>query len=102
MRLKHGVSLVDLQPQMVVALLVLERVYQGLCGAQYELTITSGKDGKHMAASLHYRGLALDTRTSDVPAGKRETLARNAQLALGDEFDVVLEKDHLHTEFDPD
>lgn len=63
--------------------------------------ITSGMDGKHMPGSLHFGGLAFDFRTRHVGAAELPQLVAQITEALGDEFDVVLESDHLHVEFDP-
>jgi hypothetical protein len=70
----------------------------------YELQtwITSADDSKHMAGSFHYLGLALDFRSYYwlVHIAPFE-LANKLAVVLGDEFDVVLEKDHIHIEYDP-
>ncbi len=62
------------------------------------VTITSGTDGRHMQGSKHYSGNALDfrllgTRTTEFIDRMR------AHLRAG--YDVVLEADHVHIEFDP-
>jgi hypothetical protein len=68
-------------------------------------TITSGDDGKHMINSLHYKGLAIDLRTRDLEGGSLGSIAKgiHAELKglLGRDYDVVLEKDHIHLEYDP-
>ena len=69
--------------------------------------ITSANDGKHMAGSLHYKDLALDFRTGHHWATPWLTLAQVQQIAalirgsLVPDYDVVVEKDHLHIEYDP-
>lgn len=67
----------------------------------YTPTITSANDGKHMDTSLHYKSRAVDIRVNDRPnsdwPGYRDLLARR----LGPSFQVILEKDHLHIEYDP-
>ena len=63
--------------------------------------ITSANDRVHSAGSLHYSGLAMDFRTRDIPAELRKSFSEKVKSALGSEFDVVLESDHLHVEFDP-
>lgn len=63
--------------------------------------ITSGVDGRHMPESLHYKGLAFDFRTRHVPQGDLAALTAHLSDALGGNFDVVLESDHVHVEFDP-
>lgn len=63
------------------------------------LTVTSANDGEHKTNSLHYTGNAVDLRTHTLPdqCAMRDELAEE----LGDDYDVVLEVDHLHIEFDP-
>ena len=99
MKIKAGVKLDKLQPQMALVLIQVERVWNmhGL-----EATLTSGNDGKHRTNSLHYQGLALDFRTRDLTDSKAQFFAEQVADALGSEFDIVLEFNprHLHAEFD--
>lgn len=104
MKLKAGVRLTDLAPQMVVAVVVVD----GICGKYgVECVVTSANDSKHSAKSWHYRGRALDFRTHYEALNGREQEFRDAvKAALGDEFDVVIEavgtpNEHLHVEYDP-
>jgi hypothetical protein len=99
MRLKSGVSLKDLCPQMVVAILVIKEVFQSF---GYRVIITSGCDGEHSEGSLHYCGKALDFRTRHIQDEDLGPIVANAQQVLGEEYDVVLEPTHLHVEYDPD
>lgn len=63
--------------------------------------ITSANDRKHMTGSLHYEDLAWDLRSNNIPdAGKVEEIARTLRVDLGSDWDVVVEKDHIHVEFD--
>ena len=72
------------------------------CGASYCM-ITSAMDGTHSEKSLHYKGLALDFRIKHLSrpddAGR---ITANLRRDLGDNYDVVLEKTHIHIEYDPD
>lgn len=100
MRLKPGVSLKGVQPQTAIAMFVVDGVYKRVAGI--EMTITACTDGVHKEGSLHYVGLAFDSRTRDVPADKLDLLLDEIRAALGGmEFDVVMEVDHLHCEFQP-
>lgn len=63
--------------------------------------ITSALDSEHRVGSLHYVGLALDYRTRHIPAEQLITIADTIRQRLGEQFDVVLESDHLHVEFQP-
>lgn len=65
-------------------------------------TITSALDGHHMANSKHYSGDALDWRIweSDI-RGLTSTIVDEMRYYLGLDYDVVLEEDHIHVEYDP-
>jgi hypothetical protein len=59
-----------------------------------------------MRASKHYAGLAMDLRLPSHPTiGQSQDTDMQVVVelgtALGDEWDVVLEKDHVHCEYDP-
>ncbi len=95
MRIKHDVDLHPLQPQMVLAMIVAESVY---AKSQSEVMITSGKEGPHMVKSLHFTGMALDIRLPNMAVNQ---VAANLAAALGPQYDVVLEGDHIHIEYDP-
>ena len=100
MKLKPGVRLTDLQPQVVLAAFIVDEIY-----ADAECVITSANDSKHSDASLHYKGCALDFRTHNYSNDKGE-LRDRIKAALGQDFDVVLEavgtpNEHLHLEWDP-
>jgi hypothetical protein len=63
--------------------------------------ITSGTDGPHSHSSLHYTGDAVDFRTRHLTQDQKTAIARLLKDSLGDEYDVVVEPDHFHVEFDP-
>ena len=104
MKLKAGVRLTDLQPQMVLAALVVDGIY---AKRGVECVVTSANDSKHSDASLHYKGRALDFRTKlERLEGHEQELRDEIKAALGQDFDVVLEalgteNEHVHLEHDP-
>ena len=98
MKWTSTVSLRQLQPQMVIAAMRVEEACK-LIGV--DCWITSANDRVHSSGSLHYSGLAMDFRTRDIPAELRKSFFEKVKSALGSEFDVVLEKDHLHVEYQP-
>lgn len=98
-KLKRGVKLRGMRPEMVLAIMVAEGVYAEL--GYPLLTITSGGEGRHSRGSLHYAGLAVDFRTRHMERGDRRAAADMLRENLGAEFDVVLEASHLHCEFQP-
>lgn len=114
MPVKKGVTIGKLTPQMALAYADVKHIYFEY---GFPCTITSGDDGTHSAHSLHYKGRALDFRTSVVKdQAVREHLRdgvfeelngfpyadrfepENAPHKL---FDVVLHSTHLHVEYDP-
>jgi len=110
-KIKAGVSVRGLAPEMLIADAVVAAVYQEL-GA-LELVITSIGDGTHGDHSLHtrdplrilatdYRRWTLRFETGGAVNDRAPEAARLIQHRLRDQFDVVLESDHLHVEFDPD
>lgn len=106
-KLKRGVSLIGLAPQMAMVFPIICSVYDKY-GAK-ECVVTSACDGKHSTNSLHYKGMALDLRIWEFSTQeKREEVVKDLRLALNGatsnsegEFDIVLESDHIHLEFDP-
>jgi hypothetical protein len=104
MKLKKGVKITNLTPQMVLAIRIVESVYQRMQPG-HDVTITSIDEGQHGPGTLHGKGKAVDFRTKDFTANKY-TLQNEVRRALGDDFDVVLEdlhgvNEHLHIEFQP-
>jgi len=98
MHIKPGVKFEMLSPQMLLGAIIVMDAYEEM---GQEATITSGTDGTHKQNSLHYSGNAMDFRTRDVDPSRMKSLVAEIKRRLGENFDVVLEKDHLHVEFDP-
>lgn len=98
MQIKDKVLLDKLTPQIVLGAIIVRQAY---ADHGHSCVITSGSDGEHKVGSLHYEGKALDFRTRTVPAGALDSLVAAIRLRLGDNYDVVLEKDHIHVEYDP-
>ncbi len=69
--------------------------------------ITSANDSKHKDGSAHYDDRAFDIRTknivgiADFPLVARQWVERMIVL-LGDAYDVLLEENHIHVEYDPE
>ena len=98
--IKSGVDIRGLQPQMAVAYTIACWTYWDH-SLPSQCVITSASDGTHMANSLHYKGLALDLRTRDMDPVTRMEIVHDLKARLGAQFDVVIESDHLHVEFQP-
>lgn len=93
-RIKEGVNLAGLRPEMLLAINAAEGVW-----GKAPVTVTSALDGKHGRGSLHYVGLAVDLRTRDIMAPEAKALSLGKEL--GAQYDVVLESNHIHVEFQP-
>lgn len=96
--LKPGVSLDGLRPEIISALAIIVRAYEGVGKT---CTVTAGTDGTHKVGSLHPRGLALDIRSRDLQATSALQLQRSITAALGKAYDFIVEADHFHVEYDP-
>ena len=96
--LKPGVRFEGIHSRIIEILPTLDWIYTSF---GKDLVITSARDGKHMGGSLHYQGRALDLRTFYFTPLKRQEVHFEVQNALGGDFDVILERDHIHLEFDP-
>ena len=94
--IKNGVDLRGLTPQMAIAYTIATKCY-----GQYDCVITSANDSKHGPNSLHYKGCALDLRTRHINGQGLQLVVDKLKEALGEQFDVVLEADHIHLEYQP-
>lgn len=95
--LKPGVRVAGLRPEILLAVVAAERVFEK---AGVEIVITSCIDGKHSATgSLHYVGQAVDIRSRDIPAAEVPKIAARLRECLGEDYDVVIESNHFHVEF---
>ena len=89
----------NLRDEIKYKLPLIAKTIQWMEGKDYIPTITSGNDGKHKANSLHYKNLAIDIRTKDMRFKEGNTL--RIRKSLVNKYDVILEKDHIHIEYDP-
>lgn len=93
--LKQGVRVAGIRPEIALAIQVADGVWERQGS---ELVVTSITDGKHSPTSLHYSGAAADFRIWNIDAQRAK---EDLKDALGGDYDVVLEKDHIHCEFQP-
>ena len=98
MKIKTGVKLLGLRPEMLLGLFIADGIYTN---HNQELVLTEATGGKHRKASLHYLGLAGDIRTRYFTVKEKELVAKDLREALGENYDVVVEKTHIHIEFQP-
>lgn len=94
---KSGAT-VSVRPEIISARNIIAGIWRQY---GYTLTVTSGTDSVHSSNSLHYQGLAEDYRTSGIPTTTLNSMLVQVRLKLGNRYDVILESDHLHVEYDP-
>lgn len=81
---------------------VAEEAINKATAGRVACVITSAHDSQHHDGSLHYVGRAIDVRTREMAETQRNEVVGACKLKLGPlGFDVVLESDHLHIEYDP-
>lgn len=105
MQLKSGVGLTALQPQMIVAVLVIKEIWEEIAQSE-PLVITSCNDGTHSYKSRHHIGMAMDFRTKTLGRHLVGEFVNKIKAQLDKDFDIVLEdlngpNEHLHVEYDP-
>lgn len=98
MQLKAGVRISGIRPEVVLALGVAAEIYQKYFGTV--MTVTSVLDGLHRPGSKHYTGHAADLRVYGLE-GRVTAVVDALRAALGEDFDIIPEGDHIHLEFDP-
>ena len=107
MQFKTGVELTGLRPEMVAVLSAVEETYRYTINVEPVCTSGTERATKHKRSSKHYCGAALDFRIKDSATGVifskpiLATLQAGLLTRLTAEFDVVLESDHFHIEYDP-
>lgn len=98
-RIKKGVNIENLCKEIKYCLENIQSACRKLEGKEYIMTITSGNDSIHMKNSLHYENKAIDIRSKDMKYPVGTTLY--IRKALGKNYDVILERDHIHIEYQP-
>lgn len=95
MLIKAGVDISRLNREIRRALNIINDVFYE---NDREAVITSTFGGDHSAGSLHYADDAVDVR---LPGIKTVKIVSELKQRLGKRFDVVLESNHIHVEYDP-
>ena len=95
MLIKAGVDISRLKREIRRSLHKVEAIYNKY---NEELIITSTYEGNHGAGSLHYANDAYDARKANL---NRPLITNEIKKELGKHFDIVIECDHLHIEYDP-
>jgi len=95
MLIKAGVDISRLKREIRRSLSVVENIYNKY---NEELIVTSTYEGNHGAGSLHYANDAYDARKANL---NRQLIIDETKKKLGKNFDVVIEANHIHVEYDP-
>ena len=98
MRFKYGNKAVSMHWRMRRALKAASAIWAEH-GA--ELVVTSPpdqEDYEHGPWSWHYYGMAVDLRSSCFSEPETERVAEELRAALPGEYQVVVEKNHIHVE----
>ena len=96
--LKKGVEIYGLSRYICKAIDAADIIYQK---HKRTLVITSARDSVHGTHSKHYIGDAIDTRIFYFTKDVVQLVVKELKDALGANYDVVLEGNHIHIEFDP-
>jgi hypothetical protein len=96
--LKKGIKLLGIRPELMMGLNVAASVYLEVGEV---LVVTSVTDGKHKKSSLHHAGQAADLRTRYFDNATIVQVAEMLRGRLTNEFNVVVESDHIHLEYQP-
>ena len=86
------------RPQIWDAMTIADKVYSDF---GYDCVVTSLCDGSHSRNSKHYEGNGLDLRTRHVAEADKHPIRDKLANKLGKKYDVILEGNHIHVEFDP-
>ena len=98
-RLKDdSINVAHLNTGILLGLIVADQV---LSAYGYETVITSGNDARHSKTSLHYANNAVDLRTMHIRKEQLEEIRNEIASRLNQDWDVVLEIDHIHLECQP-
>ena len=103
-KIKKGVKLNGMTPEMLLAIIIADQVYTEY---GFECWITSCTDGLHGFGSAHYTGNGVDLRTRNITRGKyqdrkkQKAICDEIRRRLGKNYDVALESNHAHIEFQP-
>ena len=97
MKFKPGIKIANVQPELLMGLMVANQILAYEFNA--DMVITACTDGTHMPGSKHYIGQAVDIRISNLK--DPESVLSRLEFELDALFDIVLEADHIHFEYDP-
>ncbi len=96
--IKQGASVFNLKPEMVMAYFIACGVYNKY---GHDCILTEGTGARHSKGSQHPLGYAIDLRISNLHPEEITKITDLIRASLAGEYQVILETDHIHIEFDP-
>ena len=99
-RLKEGVSIAGISTEILAGAMIVESIFQKY-GSDIVITSGTEPEANHKEKSRHWTGDALDFRIWYVEEELLPNLAEDCQDALGPDYYVRLESDHLHISWKP-
>lgn len=96
---KDSVKLFGVQKEIISLIDQLHIYFRSVLNLS--LIITSVTDGKHSIGSKHYTGYAIDLRIWHMSDSQIKIFTNFFQKNFDKNYDLVLEKDHIHIEYDP-
>lgn len=97
MRLKDNtINPQGITTELLLGLIIAKEEYEKI---GVDFVLTSLVDGTHSVTSLHYSGNAADLRIWNVD--NPEALASEIRKKLNHHYDVIVEKTHIHLEYQP-
>lgn len=96
---KDGVKIDGVKKETIELMLLLNGYFVAKIGKPF--VVTSCMEGKHMKGSKHYSGYAVDIRIRHLSVCEMNNLLAWFKINYDKEYDMVVEKDHLHIEYDP-
>lgn len=97
---KQGVKFYGVKTETLAGIMIASFVYYRNGHALTVLKLVTENPGVERLRTAHDQGLAFDIRTQMIAKAKQPAMVMSLKDALGDDYDVVLEKDHIHIEFD--
>lgn len=98
-----SVNIWGLEKEMQPVLKNAANIWLNVAGV--DLVVASARDGLHSSGSLHYYGYAVDLRTwtkdhRQMSREEKDDLADRLRHVIGTNYDVIVEGDHIHVEYD--
>lgn len=92
-----GAKLLGIKPEMIPVFIITNEVFRHYSA---EAVLTEGTGGIHRTI-VHPLGMATDWGLSKLGKSVDKSIKSRLKAKLGDQYDVILESDHFHIEFDP-